>query len=555
MSIKLTKDNKKMVTGSHSSEVKIWDTALDPSPEEPQEPRLLFNLGKGNDENGIPILNGHQAPVKDIKITPDDLKVASGSEDKTIKIWDILAGFLLATLEGHEAEVTSISIRSRGDYLASGSKDKTWKLWTLDTDDNERAYKLVYTSSQGEGSLMPKACVAFSADDACLLSGSTDPERADIFSSEKISMIFYHLPSVVQECMFKNDCSKEDEGSKQMDWKASETTMTLRQEPHVICEPQIRHPKKFSKGDKDKKSKGEGNETGPTQHEHHLKNLLHLAASDGRSNFIKSSIFYDSKTEAEKAKTDEKQKIALKALLMKDSNSNLPIDCAIDFENGATVDVILQGFTRLLSQDFAKPFHEDQSSQEQHPSELFPLESLCEALEIFPEEGLNFVSRLELVNGGDFLVQKGVKRFVLPKTNRLIVGSDQRIPQGFWKRTVGPGTKLYKAVQKEKNQKKGVFSSVLRFLELMFCCFTAIIFIFRPIEPDKNEDSDPEKFIRINLQEDGTQVRNRSETAENREVLEIAEAEEEKKNKDKDQVKKEEANLRKVSFVGAFARE
>ncbi|GMH71405.1 hypothetical protein TrLO_g3881 [Triparma laevis f. longispina] len=525
MSIKLTKDNKKMVTGSHSSEVKIWDTALDPSPEEPQEPRLLFNLGKGNDENGIPILNGHQAPVKDIKITPDDLKVASGSEDKTIKIWDILTGFLLATLEGHEAEVTSISIRSRGDYLASGSKDKTWKLWTLDTDDNERAYKLVYTSSQGEGSLMPKACVAFSADDACLLSGSTDPERADIFSSEKISMIFYHLPSVVQECMFKNDCSKEDEG----------------------------HPKKFSKGDKDKKSKGEGNEAGPTQHEHHLKNLLHLAASDGRSNFIKSSIFYDSKTEAEKAKTDEKQKIALKALLMKDSNSNLPIDCAIDFENGATVDVILQGFTRLLSQDFAKPFHEDQSSQEQHPLELFPLESLCEALEMFPEEGLNFVSRLELVNGGDFLVQKGVKRFVLPKTNRLIVGSDQRIPQGFWKRTVGPGTKLYKAVQKEKNQKKGVLSSVLRFLELMFCCFTAIIFIFRPIEPDKNEDSDPEKFVRRNLQEDGTQVRNRSETAENREVLEIAEAEEEKKYKDKDQVKKEEANLRKNEYGNPVA--
>ncbi|GMH77433.1 hypothetical protein TrST_g9197 [Triparma strigata] len=549
MAIKLTKDDKKMVTGSHSSEVKIWDTGLNSSPEEQEEPKLLFSLGKGLDQEGNPLTNGHLAPVKDIEITPDDQKVASGSEDKTIKVWDIEKGTLLATLEGHEAEITSISIRAGGDYLASGSKDKTWKLWTLDTNDNERdPYKLVYTSSQGEGSLLQTTCVAFSADDSCLLSGSTDPDREDIFSSEKISMIFYHLPSVVQECMFKNDCSKEDEGTKLMDWKSSETTMTLRQEPHVICEPQIRHPivRLIAEDEKAKKKSGKNPLSNASRdHSHHLKNLLHLAASDGRSNFIKSSIFYDLKTEAEQ----EKQMIALKALLMKDNDGKLPIDCAIEFKNGATVDIILQGFTRLLSQDFAKPFHNlPGASQEQHPSELFPLDSLCHALDQFPEEGLNFVSNLELVYGGDFLVQKGVKRFELPKTNRLIVGSELRIPQGFWRRTVGPDSKLFYAVQKEKTEKKGFLSSLFRCLKFLFCCCSTIFFILRPDEAPNSEDNDYEMVVRRNSAENGVSVpdRGRNNTAGDADAAAV-DAEEEKK-KDKDQVKQEEAKLRKNEY-------
>ena len=69
--------------------------------------------------------------------------------------------------------------------------------------------------------------MAFSDDDSCLLSGSTDLNKTDIFSSEKLGMIFYHLPSVVQECMFENDCSKEDEGEKLRGAKRRAATTTI----------------------------------------------------------------------------------------------------------------------------------------------------------------------------------------------------------------------------------------------------------------------------------------------------------------------------------------
>ncbi|GMH77398.1 hypothetical protein TrST_g9186 [Triparma strigata] len=476
MAIRLTSDEKTMVTGGFPDEAKIWNT---------ESRELVFSLGRGTDPEGNQIKNHHLGPVMDLEITPDDKKVATCSEDSTIKVWEVSTGVLLATLEGHEGKVTSISIRSGGDYLASGSEDKTWKLWTLDNAESENAkdsYKLVYTSSQGQGSMMPKTCVAFSSDDSRLLSGSTHPRDADIFSSEKLGMIFYHLPSVVQECMFKNDCMKEDEGTKLMDWKSSETTMTLRQEPNVLCEPQIRAQKMV---------KDEGGIVKKEDHEHHMKNLLHLAASDGRSNFIKSSIFYESKNDSEK----EKQKIALKALLMKDSNGRLPIDSALEFENGATVDVILQGFAKLLSKDFATPFHEDQNSQEQHPSELFPLKSLCRALEEFPSESLEFVCSLELVSGGDFLVQKGVKRCELPKSKRLLWGSEERIPHYFWVDRVGYTTEFYEKVLRERKQSKGFWAQVNRFAQTLLTAEFWTSLFKRNLSLDDESDSDEDEKV------------------------------------------------------------
>ena len=59
-----------------------------------------------------------------------DGRLASGSSDKTIRLWDVAAGAEIARLEGHSGWVAALCMLSDG-RLASGSGDKTIRLWDV----------------------------------------------------------------------------------------------------------------------------------------------------------------------------------------------------------------------------------------------------------------------------------------------------------------------------------------------------------------------------------------------------------------------------------------
>jgi len=76
-------------------------------------------------------LRGHQGPVTCIDITHDAGVVVSGSDDKSIRIWDRNAGTLQELL-GHKSWVTSVAIHPDGASILSGSADATLVHWQLD---------------------------------------------------------------------------------------------------------------------------------------------------------------------------------------------------------------------------------------------------------------------------------------------------------------------------------------------------------------------------------------------------------------------------------------
>ncbi|WP_373693626.1 CHAT domain-containing protein [Limnofasciculus baicalensis] len=76
-------------------------------------------------------LEGHELSVISISFSPDGERIASASDDNTVKLWQ-KNGKLLATLEGHRDRVRSVAWSPDGKILASGSYDGTVKLWQTD---------------------------------------------------------------------------------------------------------------------------------------------------------------------------------------------------------------------------------------------------------------------------------------------------------------------------------------------------------------------------------------------------------------------------------------
>jgi WD40 repeat protein len=76
-------------------------------------------------------LEGHTESVWGVAFSPDGRTLVSGSQDKTIKLWDLSSGKVLQTLEGHTESVWGVAFSPDGYTLASGSEDSTIKLWRL----------------------------------------------------------------------------------------------------------------------------------------------------------------------------------------------------------------------------------------------------------------------------------------------------------------------------------------------------------------------------------------------------------------------------------------
>jgi WD40 repeat protein len=78
---------------------------------------------------------GHSDAVWACGFSPDGRLLVSGSEDRTLKLWEVPSGKCLRTLEGHGDGVWACGFSPDGSFLVSGSWDGTLKLWEVDTGE------------------------------------------------------------------------------------------------------------------------------------------------------------------------------------------------------------------------------------------------------------------------------------------------------------------------------------------------------------------------------------------------------------------------------------
>ncbi|MET0166214.1 MAG: WD40 repeat domain-containing protein, partial [Vicinamibacterales bacterium] len=108
----------------------------------------------------------HSLGVKSVAVSRDGTRLLSGSQDKTVKLWDAATGRLLRTFEGHSEAVTAVAFSPDGARLLSGSHDKTVKLWDAASEKLIRSW---------EAQRLGVTAVAFSPDGKHVLSAGSDP--------------------------------------------------------------------------------------------------------------------------------------------------------------------------------------------------------------------------------------------------------------------------------------------------------------------------------------------------------------------------------------------
>ncbi|XP_026193865.1 notchless protein homolog 1 [Cyclospora cayetanensis] len=93
---------------------------------------LILRRIKGNglfEEVGR--MTGHQKLINCVCFSPDGLTIASGSFDKSIRLWKGATGQYLATLRGHVGPVYQLAWAADSRLLLSGSGDSTLKVWDV----------------------------------------------------------------------------------------------------------------------------------------------------------------------------------------------------------------------------------------------------------------------------------------------------------------------------------------------------------------------------------------------------------------------------------------
>ena len=101
-------DGRRIASGSFDNTVQVWDAA---------------------DGRHIYTYRGHSSFVYTVAWSPDGRRIASSSWDKTVQVWDAADGGNVLQYGGHKDHVDAVAWSPDGRRIASGSPDKTVQIW------------------------------------------------------------------------------------------------------------------------------------------------------------------------------------------------------------------------------------------------------------------------------------------------------------------------------------------------------------------------------------------------------------------------------------------
>ena len=114
--VSVAPNDSMVATGSQDKTVKLW---------------------KSTDLSLVATLKGHKRGVWDCQFSPFDRVIATSSGDKTIKLWSLSDYSCVRTFQGHVASALRVRFLSGGLQLVSAGADGLIKLWTIRTNECE----------------------------------------------------------------------------------------------------------------------------------------------------------------------------------------------------------------------------------------------------------------------------------------------------------------------------------------------------------------------------------------------------------------------------------
>ncbi|CAL9734193.1 general transcriptional corepressor Tup1p [Monosporozyma servazzii] len=137
--VNFSKDGQFLATGCNKTTqvYRVSDGSLVAKLSDDNAPSLQNGNGSGaNGANGKDSDNNATSTdlyIRSVCFSPDGKFLATGAEDRLIRIWDIEKKEIVMFLQGHDQDVYSLDYFPSGDKLVSGSGDRTVRIWDLKT--------------------------------------------------------------------------------------------------------------------------------------------------------------------------------------------------------------------------------------------------------------------------------------------------------------------------------------------------------------------------------------------------------------------------------------
>jgi WD40 repeat protein/serine/threonine protein kinase len=134
-------DGTRLASGSWDATVKVWDVSMSTE-------------GRQAGGQGALTIEGHTGKVWSLAFSPDGQRLAAGASAGSVKVWDAQTGKEVLPLQGHTGPVTSVAFSPDGTRIASASQDKTVRVWEADTGKELR--RLDHPLAVGDVAFSPK---------------------------------------------------------------------------------------------------------------------------------------------------------------------------------------------------------------------------------------------------------------------------------------------------------------------------------------------------------------------------------------------------------------